>query len=139
MALINPRHIAFLDEYFANGMKATAAYAKVYPDSSLAACQSSSSDLVKTLKVEIERRMEIASAKHDIKKEELVAHLQQMIQDCIKDGDKPNMIKAINLLARMGGHLDSSDMNTVSAGNININLNLDSNTDDNKPDSFIIL
>lgn len=135
--IVNQRHQAFLDEYFANGMNATAAYKVVYPDSSHAAAQSSSSDLVRTLKVEIERRQAIEAAKNDIKKEELIADLKKMIEDCKKDNDRPNMIKAINLLARMGGHFNEGiDVNTGTSS-ININLNLDT-PEDNKQNNLLL-
>lgn len=135
---INPRHNKFLDYYFGDGnMKATASYLLAYPDATLASAQSSGSDLVKKLKPEIERRMELAAARHDIKKDELIGHLQKMIEDCIKDGDRPNMIKALNMLARMGGHLDVDDTK-ISSGNINISLNLEPKND-NTNDNHIIL
>ena len=123
--LTNQKHIAFLDEYFSNGLNATKAYLEIYPNSSLAAAQSSASDLIKNLRIEIERRQAIIAAKEEIKREEIVAHLQNMITTCIKDNDKSNLIKALNLLNKMAGFYATDKIDVTTGGEkISINLNL---------------
>jgi hypothetical protein len=134
MKQISNRHMAFVDEYMANGRNATAAYASVYPKAARRTCEVQGSDLLRKpeVKIEIERREAELREKNKITVELLTQKLLD-IYNSASDMAPGAAVSALKLIAQMHG-LDApkettQEMSTES-GPLEIKINIVKNKED---------
>ena len=82
MALLTKKQMAFLDEYFTNGFNGSAAYKTVFKCKTDGTARSCSYTLLKDpdIKKEIERRQNEIQQKYNVKKEEIIKELIEIIR-----------------------------------------------------------
>ena len=102
--ILNKKQLAFLDEYFVNGMNGTQAYLSVYKGVTEETARTNSSRLLTNanVKAEFERRQEEIRLKYEINKDEIV----EITKRIMKDNEKsmpPFSLKAIEILTKLGG------------------------------------
>jgi phage terminase small subunit len=122
---LNDAHYKFIDEYISNGFIASNAYAKAYgasPNTSRSVASVLLDDPL--IKAEIELRKAELRERANIKKEDIVNTLLQLIEQCKTDKDKNHMIKALDMLNKMNG-LYQNNLDITSGGEkISINIDL---------------
>lgn len=117
MKRFTPKQLKFMDEYIISGNATQAAITAGY--SPLTAQVIGAHNLSKDYIIkEIAFRQEILAGKLNIKKEFIIKKLVETIEKCEQANDKPNMLKALDMLNKMGGFYSS----TVT--NINIDVPL---------------
>jgi phage terminase small subunit len=124
---LNDANNIFIDEYISNGGFGSRAYEKAYGhNASTNAARSGSSQLLNDplIQNEIQKRREEIRERSNIKKEDIVNHLLQLIEDCKTDKDKNHLIKALDMLNKMNG-LYQNNLDITSGGEkITINIDL---------------
>ena len=100
---LSPKHKAFCDEYLANGMNATRAYATVYKVNDRVAGPSGDR-LLKNVKVEeyLQEQKQNLAKRLNITKEEILMDLQD-IKDRNKGVRDATAMKAIEIINKMSG------------------------------------
>lgn len=100
---LSPKHKAFCDEYLANGMNATRAYATVYKVNDRVAGPSGDR-LLKNVKVEeyLQEQKQNLAKRLNITKEEILMDLQD-IKDRNKGVRDQTAMKAIEIINKMSG------------------------------------
>ena len=100
---LSPKHKAFCDEYLANGMNATRAYATVYKVNDRVAGPSGDR-LLKNVKVEeyLQEQKQNLAKRLNITKEEILLDLQD-IKDRNKGVRDATAMKAIEIINKMSG------------------------------------
>lgn len=117
MKRFTPKQLKFMDEYLLTGNGTQAAITAGY--SPLTAKVISAHNLNNEYIIkEIAFRQEILTGKLNIKKEFIIKKLIETIEECEQSKDKSNMLKALDMLNKMGGFYSS----TVT--NINIDVPL---------------
>jgi len=103
----------FVKHYMTNGYNATKAYAAVYPDSSLAAAQSSSSDLLSNpmIKAYIEKEQEEVADALLLTKEKILNKLIEIMNGSGRESDK---VSAMKLLSELTGYKDIKRIDITS-------------------------
>jgi hypothetical protein len=124
---LNDNHYKFINEYVTNGCIASQAYAKVYGCEALSPTARSNSSILlddALIIAEIELRKAELRERANIKKEDIVNTLLQLIEQCKTDKDKNHMIKALDMLNKMNG-LYQNNLDITSGGEkISINIDL---------------
>lgn len=127
MEPIIERHLSFCEEYLRNGLNATQAYIKTYPDSSYDAAKSSAALLLTNPNIRkyIADKREESSKSLKISKEMLIQDLLD-IKNANLGGKSSLAIRAIEVINRMQGYNEpeKSDITTNgdSINEININI-----------------
>jgi phage terminase small subunit len=134
MKQISNRHMAFVDEYMANGRNATAAYASVYPKAARRTCEVQGSDLLRKPEVaaEIEKRETELRDKNKVTLEFLTEKLIAIANSASEFAPAAS-VSALKLLAQMHG-LDAPKETTQEMSNesgpLEIKINIVKNKED---------
>jgi phage terminase small subunit len=101
---LNDKHNVFIDEYI-KGTGAYKAYLKAYPTSKASTARSSAAILMTRpiIQEEIARRKEELRERANIKKEDIVNKLLELIERCESDDDRHHIIKAYDMINKMTG------------------------------------
>jgi len=99
------RHKAFVKEYLINGNNGAQAYMKVYGTVDNGAAAKHASHLLDTESIQkhLEKERDRLAINHDIDIAENVRTLHSLIEDCLEDGDRHHLTKAIDMLNKMAG------------------------------------
>ncbi len=95
----------FINIYFSNGMNATEAYTLSKPGTTYESARTLGNKLLTKVHIQkriSEKNIEIRN-REEVKLGEIVSHLKRLIQDCISDDDRTNMLKALDQLSKIGG------------------------------------
>jgi phage terminase small subunit len=131
---INDFEDKFLSIYMQNGFNATGAYVLAKPNVSYDAARTEASKLIQ--KPHIQKELEIRKLalrnKENIELSFLVQNLKTVIYDCMQENterdqdgritskpDRQNLIKSIDILAKLGGHYTNKIDVTTNGENIN--------------------
>lgn len=106
----------FVREYLKNGNNAARAYQVAYNIANYKQAGSSAGHLIKKpeIKALIEKEQDLLARNHEI---DIVTNIQlinELIENCIADGDRRHLTKAIDMLNKMGGfyvHTQKLDVN----------------------------
>jgi phage terminase small subunit len=101
---LNDKHNVFIDEYIKGG-GAYKAYLKAYPTSKTSTARSSAAILMSRpiIQQEIAKRKEELRERANIKKEDIVNKLLELIERCESDDDRHHIIKAYDMINKMTG------------------------------------
>ncbi len=105
MKRIEDRYEAFVNQYLINGQNAKEAYMTVYQQFNVKVAEANSSRLLGNAKVKalLEVKQEEIRRKYDVKKEDLVKVLKDLLEQTIADNDRPNLLKTVQELNKMIG------------------------------------
>ena len=123
---LNDLEQRFLNHYLNNGFNATQAYNSVKPNLTYDTVKNEGNLMTKRPHVakEIEKYIADERKKEEIKKSEIVGKLKTLMEECINDADRANLLKTIDILNKMGGHYQNKIDITSKDEKITINLNL---------------
>ena len=124
---LNDNELLFIGYYFSNGFNGTQAYKLLKPSVSEESAAVEAHKWLRKPKIsaEVEKRKLAIKSKCEIKTEEIVEHLKNLIQDCLEDKDRPNLIKALDMLNKMSGnYLQKIDMTTNGQNISDIKVNI---------------
>ncbi len=123
---LNDAEQRFLNFYINNGFNATQAYISIRPNITYDTAKNEGNLMTKRPNVEkeIERHLIEERKKEEIKKSEIVSKLKTLMDECINDADRTNLLKTIDILNKMGGHYQQKIDITSKDEKITINLNL---------------
>lgn len=95
----------FIDEYIKNGRNGQDAYLLIHPKSSKEAAKTSAARLLSNANVQSVLKFKLAEykEKYEITKEFLIENLKWAVNDAKEENDKKNLIKAVEVLAKMCG------------------------------------
>jgi hypothetical protein len=101
---LSDQHLAFIDEYTTNNV-AYKAYLKAYPTATPYAARNASSILLADplIQEEVEKRRLELRERANIKKEDIVNKLLELIERCESDDDRHHIIKAYDMINKMTG------------------------------------
>lgn len=99
------RHQAFVREYLKNGNNGAQAYMKVYGTKDNNQAGQHASHLLDTESIQkhLEKERDLIARNHNIDVEENIRTLHTLIEDCLNDGDRHHLTKAIDMLNKMSG------------------------------------
>lgn len=123
---VTEKNKAFLDEYLSNGFNKILAYQTVYHDVTYTTAKRESTKLLQkptVAKLLKEKQSEMAE-KQIIKREEVILKLKQLIERCVGDDDRPNLLKAIDQVNKMCGYFKDTNpgINLTTTGNIQLTI-----------------
>ncbi len=123
---LNEFEINFLNIWFNNGFNATEAYLLAKPGVQYNTAKTEGNKLLTKPYIELEiikRKLAIQS-KSEIKLEDMVSKLKNLMYECIEDSDRTNLLKTIDTLNKMAGFYQQKIDITTQGEKIKINLNL---------------
>ena len=95
----------FIDEYFNNGFNQLRAYETVFGKTKKSAKFASWRLMSRNeVKLEVEKRFQEIRDANVIKREEITFALKDLMNKCIEEGDKPNLLKTIDTINKMQGN-----------------------------------
>lgn len=125
MSTISKKHLAFINEYFANGFNATRAYKSVYKKVTEASAAERGSKLLRHVNVApiIKKMQEENAKKFEIRKEDLANDLLDIKNSC-KQAFPPTAVKAIEVLNKMYG-FDAPKLQKIEhSGDMSISISV---------------
>jgi phage terminase small subunit len=119
----------FVKEYLSNGFNQTKAYLKIFPNTTYGVAATLSSKLLKKnhIKSFIEKEIEKAGEKMDLRKEDLIKDLLKIKEMCVSEDKRSihNAIKAIEVLNKMLGYNAPEKTDVNIQGDIDISKLID--------------
>lgn len=102
---MNQQHQQFINEYFANGMNATKAYIKVYPNSTYKSANSNASRLLvnDSIQIAIQNKFNELQTNTNTTINNIIRRLWLLADECEQTNDRTNQLKALDQLAKMIG------------------------------------
>lgn len=95
----------FLNIWFNNGFNGTGAYRLAKPGCKESTARTESAKILAkpNIQHEIEVRKLAIRNKEDIKLSYIVSKLRTVVEDCVADNDRHHLIKALDMLSKLGG------------------------------------
>lgn len=125
----NAKHKLFADTYLSNGMNATQAYLSVYKSvKNIKTAEAASSRLLSNVKVTdyIQKEQNKASQKLGVTRDEIIADLKQIKDDCKAKGEyPPHALKAIEILNKMLGFNEPEQIHVKNTWSIGFDIPID--------------
>ncbi len=102
---IDTKYEAFINQYLINGQNATEAYMTVFQQFNVETAKANGSRLLTKANVKalLQVKQEEIRRKYDVKKEDLIKVLKDLLEQTIADNDRPNLLKTVTELNKMIG------------------------------------
>ena len=112
------KHQAFVNEYMVNGRNGKRAYMTVYQVTNEKTAEVNSSKLLGNTKIQALLEVEEAKVaeKYNIKKEDIIKILKDLIDEAIGDKDRGNATQAVKELNKMLGYYADTNTNVTLKG-----------------------
>lgn len=127
LPVLSLKHEAFVREWFKNGFQNKNAYMSVYKNVRPKTAETESSRILKLPQVEhfIASIQSQIRASENIETSYIVKNLKEVIEKCKEDGDKSNLLKANDQLAKIAGLYNdkpSVNVGVAATGDVQISF-----------------